>query len=519
MLVKADKVSGKVTGTKGDPVTDVKIDGEWYKLAAKAGTSFTGMIGIDGDTAENGGTYDLYCIDGVAYYVDEQQAGSTDTAYVLSTPGSLDVDGNYQVKLLFADGSTKVVGADKKYAKLNGKLVTYEIDDDAYELTLVENVEDHMAGGDSVATLTKFSKDDKKVVVSDSEKYRVADSAIVYVVYKDGGDKQKVITGATLNAMGADFGTAGTAVIDDGLATVVLLTSNSYLPGSNADKLYGYVTSDVVSNEEDNVKFRSFTVWTTNNESIDVKVKSNTADIDKGDLISFELTEDNYIESVKSESDADYKLNVSAPVAIKDFTSAWVSFYNGGDFDFDDDVKYMYVNTADTKGVNGGSLSKASETATSGVYYANAKYVLNDAGDEIVLIVVDTKNKWDDAANIMTAYAAAPTALKVESASSNGATVEGTTIDMLKATTGKVTSFADSSKDCVKLTATLAADTTATYQVQAVDGSYSEAQALTSDTPIDNIDLGATTGTAKIKVTVSQANCNDTVYELAITVE
>ena len=394
MLVKADKISGKITGTKGSPVTDVKIDGEWYKLAAGDGASFTGMIGIKGKTATLDGTYDLYCIDGVAYYVDEKQAGSTDTAYVLQGTNSFDADGNYQTKMLFADGSTKVVGANENSYSFTGKLVTYEIKDGAYELKAIADA-DNMAGGDSVETLsTGFVKDSKKL----DNTYRVSDSAIVYVVYKDGGDKQKVITGAELNALSDDFGGAGgdLAVIDDGLATVVLLKDSSYLPGANADKLYGYITSDVVVNKEDNVTYRSFTVWTTNDESVDVKYKNTTVTLDKGDLISFELTSDNYIESVKAEQgNSDNKLVVVGPEAIKDFTSAWVSFYNGGDYDLDDDVKYLSVNNADNKGVPGAALSKASQTANANEYYANAKYVLNDDGDKIVLIVIDSKNKWD----------------------------------------------------------------------------------------------------------------------------
>lgn len=85
--------------------------------------------------------------------------------------------------------------------------------------------------------------------------------------------------------------------------------------------------------------------------TIEVKMKSESADIKKGDLISFEMTEDNFIESVKSESEADigYQLNVSDPVAIKDFTASWVSFYYDGDYDLADDAKYLYVNTADSK--------------------------------------------------------------------------------------------------------------------------------------------------------------------------
>ena len=113
------------------------------------------------------------------------------------------------------------------------------------------------------------------------------------------------------------------------------------------------------------------------------------------------------------------------------------------------------------------------------------------------------------------AGATAPTKLEVSTATAHGATVTGSTIDMLSATTGNVTSFADGSADSVKLSVTLAANTTATYQVQTVGGSYGAAAALT-DAGIDNIDLGSSAGDAKIKVTVSQADCNDVVYELTI---
>ena len=508
-LVKADKVSGKVTGTKGNPATDVKVDGTWYALAAEKNGSFDGMVGIAGKEASNGGTYDLYCINGVAYYVDEKQAGSTDTAYVLAAPGSMDTDGNYQVKLLFADGSTKVIGADKPYnTDFVGKLVTYDINDGAYELKKVAS--GNTAGGDSVVTLKSFDKTKKKVT-TDSGDYRVADSAVVYVIYKDGGDKQKVISGETLNALGANFGTSGTAVIDDGLATVVLLKSDSYLPGSNADKLYGYVTSDVVSNEEDDISFRSFTVWTSEEESIEVKVKSESADIKKGDLISFEMTEDNFIESVKSESetDTDYQLNVSAPVAIKDFTASWVSFHYDGDYDLADDAKYLYVNTADSKGVKGGSLSEASETANEGVYYANAKYVLND-DKEIVLIVVDTKNKWDDAEPVK--EAAAPTKITLAAGDSSSLNVGDLKYDAAtrnyKVEAGD---FTADTADKLKLTVACASNTTADI---AVSGTAVTAGKYTSGTDLTL----KNTGDVTFKVTVSQDNCYDVVYTIQVTV-
>ena len=62
------------------------------------------------------------------------------------------------------------------------------------------------------------------------------------------------MTGAELNNLGGDF-TANKgciAVIDDGLASVVVLKSSAYLPGANADKVYGYVTDAGTTREDSN---------------------------------------------------------------------------------------------------------------------------------------------------------------------------------------------------------------------------------------------------------------------------
>ncbi len=73
----------------------------------------------------------------------------------------MDTDGNYQVKLLFADGSTKVIGADQPYnSGFVGELVTYDINDGAYELKKVAS--GNTAGGDSVVTLKSFDKTKRK---------------------------------------------------------------------------------------------------------------------------------------------------------------------------------------------------------------------------------------------------------------------------------------------------------------------------------------------------------------------
>ena len=201
--------------------------------------------------------------------------------------------------------------------------------------------------------------------------------------------------------MGSDFGQTSYYVYSGTLITEALVVGNTYLPGASADKLYGYVTSSVTETSDDGTDYKEFTVWTSEGESIDVKMKASTA-ISKEDLISFELAADNFIEGVNV-------LNAET-AAIKSFGSDYVILYNDGktgttDYDLDDDVKFLYLNTKDVKGINGGELTEAAETATDDVYYANIKYWTEGTGadEKIVMIAIDvTRNQFSVGGNVQT---------------------------------------------------------------------------------------------------------------------
>lgn len=414
-LVKAEKVTGKVTATKGSASADleVKVNDTWYKVAANA-DKFTDMVvyGEDSsakDTLEVKNTYDMYLIDGVVYGAAKTQGGSTDTAIVLVNSGSLDADGNYQVKMLFADGTTKVVGADKNYSSTIGKnaLVTYTINSDgAYELKKVYDDgndgkettdDDNFAGGDSVVnSVYGFDEDADRITVTGfgsyaTAKYRVADDAIVYITDED---SSKVITGKQLKAFSENFWgkDAGVAVLDEDIATVVYLANESNeSPVTSGTELYGVITSAVAVGEDE----CEFTVWTSNGESMDVKVKgTELKNATKGQVIRFETSENGYIAKVKTESD----LNVEE-AAIKDSTSSYVRFYdtvNGKtDYDFDS-AKFIYMNTENGvyEGIASGDLAEAKPVAGTSNYFENAKVVLNSAKDKVVFVAVDVTGQW-----------------------------------------------------------------------------------------------------------------------------
>lgn len=224
------------------------------------------------------------------------------------------------------------------------------------------------------------------------------------------------MTGAELNNLGGTFtanADGGIAVIDDGLASVVVLKSSSnYLPGANADKMYGYVTDAGTTREDSNGKYREFTVWTSSNEEQVVKMKATGTSIEKGDLISFDMTSDNFIEGVLSTSDGTNELTV-ATGAIDQFGKDYMVLFNGKDLTFDDDVKYIYVNGEE--GVAGDGLEQAYETAN-GAYYNNVKYVVDNTTNEVVMVALNTAAEgWNKSTTKPTADAVAnkPTGMDV----------------------------------------------------------------------------------------------------------
>ena len=391
-FVKATEVKGKVTSTK-DSAKEVKIGDNWYTVGNKTtDRPFAGALLRKGDEVTLNSTVTVQVINDVIYYADSNGTGSTDTALVLAATGSMNADGDYQVKLLFADGTTKLVAADKAYKGLKNKMVTWEISDDLYELKAVSAT--NLAGGDSFVTKDNdagFTKSGKTV---DGKK--VASDAVVYVNYKDGTkDKQKVMTGSELNALGSDFKGSLTYVVDDGLISLAYIDSTAYLPGANATQVYGYIVSNVTENNENNTKYKQYDVYTTEGKLVEgVKQKATTA-VAKGNIIKLSLSSDNYAEGVQV---LDLSANVSA---LRNFGKDYLSVVKQGEankasiVNLDDNVKYLVINTKDVKGVgNEADLEKAAETGTTNQYFANVTYYTETAGGDAVLVVIDSTGKW-----------------------------------------------------------------------------------------------------------------------------
>ncbi|WP_417084263.1 S-layer homology domain-containing protein [Evtepia gabavorous] len=515
-FIKADKVSGKVTSTK-DSGKEVKIGDNWYKVGNTTPDSpFYQALMKKGDAVELNSTVTAYVVNGVIYYANAETAGSTDTALVLAAPGSMDTNGNYQVKLLFSDKTTKVVPADQKYTGLEGKLVTWEVSDDVYELEAVSAV--NKAGGDVYAeSKTGFEKADKTLADK-----KVASDAVIYVTYKDGTkDKETVLSGNELNGLGGDLNGSVYYVLTDGLISLAYIDSNSYLPGANATQLYGYVVSSVSENNDNNVKYKQYDVYTTDGKLVEGVKQKATTSVKKGDFIKLSLSSDNYAEGVavlNIDDNAGALLNYSS-----DYISLVKSDGTAANINLDDNVKYLVVNTKDVKGVgNEADLEKASETGVANKYFANVSYYAESGSSDAVLVVIDTTGKWykngeSSATEVTQNAATAPTSMAVSSATSHGMTVNDGAI-----TDGKTVAVTDysSSKNMFKVSMTPAINTTATMTLE---GDILEAPVvLTGSTtsPVNKDDIKVTgKGTIDGKITVEESGKATTTISFTITIQ
>ena len=374
--VLAETVEGKIEATKSD---SVRIDGTWYNYVTTT---------PDKDLALDS-TVKAAVLNG--YIVKSEVVTSShelqDYAVVVKT--DTDINGP-QAKLLFADGTTKVVTTDKKYTDTMG-LVTYEVKKGEYVLTEAVTDSADKAGFDKIVTGKYVNNSGKGKIGGES----IADDAVIFV--KDSAGKFSTMAGS-------DFAKYSTTSVVDKNITAYANKDNS--TGYNSIVLayveltgtvnsitsnYGYVTSAVsTTKNDDGETVSSFTFWDGATEHKDIMTDEKVS-LSKGDIFTYEENKDGSY----TVSEVDNLLR-TAIIAYNEkngdirFTDA--SLNSAGSnvhAEITDDTVIIGINSDDKAGVEGVVPTIAIETATSGVYQANAYYVMGVA-DEVKLLVVDT---------------------------------------------------------------------------------------------------------------------------------
>ena len=374
--VLAETVEGKIEATKSD---SVRIDGTWYNYVTTT---------PDKDLALDS-TVKAAVLNG--YIVKSEVVTSShelqDYAVVVKTDS--DINGP-QAKLLFADGTTKVVTTDKKYTDTMG-LVTYEVKKGEYVLTEAVTDSADKAGFDKIVTGKYVNNSGKGKIGGES----IADDAVIFV--KDSAGKFSTMAGS-------DFAKYSTTSVVDKNITAYANKDNS--TGYNSIVLayveltgtvnsitsnYGYVTSAVsTTKNDDGETVSSFTFWDGATEHKDIMTDEKVS-LSKGDIFTYEENKDGSY----TVSEVDNLLR-TAIIAYNEkngdirFTDASLNSAGSNvNAEITDDTVIIGINSDDKAGVEGVVPTIAIETATSGVYQANAYYVMGVA-DEVKLLVVDT---------------------------------------------------------------------------------------------------------------------------------
>ena len=375
LVEKATVVTGKVNGTRSDD--GVAIGDEWYKMAGKKGTMVT--------RPNTGANVEMVVVNGYVYYTDTTAGSIDDIALLVEAAPKGGVNSKWEARMIFADGTDKVVEIEKKWddkddgvaiaefhegnkqnpntttikdGKFTGTetkaapmLVSYEVSKDVYTLTRlgavntdVKDAKDIETNGyDEYVTAGSVKTDGSikgTVTLSDastiSRLYYEA-TGVVFVKSKadangDDGD-YKVVTGKTasgydrtLRAVAAVANKSGNSYY----AQAAFIDLGTDSTGGSSDN-YAVVLKNVEKKTGTaNGTVYVITAWNGTEQITVTTDDSKAADMSKGDIFSYSATGDTLADIEYSENkQADYY------VTAYDDASGDISLYS-----YDKDTKW-----------------------------------------------------------------------------------------------------------------------------------------------------------------------------------
>ena len=415
---KVDVVTGTVESVKDS--STVKVDGTWYK---KAGSDALSDADLDSKV-------ELQVVNGF-YFAAEvvaADAGSSDVLYISAADDADSDVGDYSVaaKAYFADGSDKKINIVEvndndvdagstvamtgsplvpqvdSYQTTNNKVVVgmmyrYETKKNGdYKLfALNDNNSKNRAGYKTYkqASTGKYTDSTDRLTV-DSTSFTIADDATVYVQTTNAaatGDKVKVITGKALKKWSDTTGLYAQVLANESNgaknAKVVSIVYNAASISSASDDSYGYVveTPTRITNS-DGDKVWQYVIW-NGSKNITVFEDKTSQSADKGEFIQYNVVSDTEIEDINN--------NIGSYDAVTAIDGDKIDTTSNTALGIDDkDTQVIYVNTKDTKGVEGGKIALADEPID-GNYTKNV-YVVNAVnGKDLDAIFVDVNNKME----------------------------------------------------------------------------------------------------------------------------
>ena len=426
LVEKATVVTGKVTGTKS---TDgVSVANNWYTMAGND----TAMV----KRPNTGANVEMVVVNGYVYYTDTTVGSVDDMALLVEAAPSGGVNSKWEGRLIFSDGSDKVVTIEKKWddkddgvaikefhegtgtnpnIALSGgssstyaapMLVSYEVSKDVYTLTRIgykntdttdttidtNGYDAYVTGSTNLKTDGSIKKNssstaaDLKANGSEIDRMYYESTGVVFVKYNDkvtssqSDASYKVVTGKTASSYDRELRAVNAVANKSGnsyyaQAAFIDLGTNS--TGTNSDN-YAVVLDDVQkqTGTKDGTVYL-ITAW-NGKENITVKTDdSKAASMSKGDIFSYTSTGDTL-------SDIDYSSSKQADYYVNSFDEA------SGDISL-----YTYTNSAFAAAPNKDAYTKVDSKDTVVLYVdSDAGKGLTGSLSDISLAYVFDSNYW-----------------------------------------------------------------------------------------------------------------------------
>ncbi len=402
----AETVSGEVTGFKG--TENVSVDGTAYNIYDEMSllnaipdetptTTFT-----DADIGED---FTLYLVNGYVGAAIQTSESANNYSVVLETNGGTagSTFNALELEVLGSDGTTKVITVnDDSAVKTSsgyhvGDIITYTGSDSNALVTIEKQYSAHASYSYKDNTKT-FNN---AVTTADAVLYAEVSGNTI----GSGDEDFKAYSIRDLD----DFGPYNAIYVTDSNDKVVAVVADlaGRPSGASSNTVYAIVTAESGRVKIGDDYYYSFTA-ASNEETYTMNVSTDA--LSKGDLVSFEPTADDTYTA------GDVDVVTSGAVYVKEYSEAdgTLTYFTAktgtaGDYTgvastqttmaLDDDCAIVYVD-ADGDAA-GAEIGVNAFDAVNG--YKNAVVVMNDAGDAIVAIFVETSNKCDilDVADIL----------------------------------------------------------------------------------------------------------------------
>ena len=423
LIEKAEVVEGKIDSTKtnsnGD-INKVQISGNWYKT----NTAMTGK-----NSLKLGSSVKLMLVNGYIYDIDKVTTAASDIALLVEA-GSTNsaVSSKYEARLIFADGSDKVVEIKKYWEDDSAKhptpitqniasdpiLVTYDVSKDVYTLTEIGSVTGQdsqgqnileTAGYDKYVSMTNATIDGSATGTGLSGKMYFENTGIVFVRQDDGSGHDdpdfKVVSGKTAANWDLKANLTGKltikAVADESnnnlYAQVAVVNFKNLKPSGSSDKTYAVALDASYTSKEDGTTYTLVKAWNGTEEKVYKYEGTIYGGIPAGTIFEYSADGENTVDITVCNTVKDrvksYDEGTGDIVLDKALATGCKSKIDSKD------TVVLYVDSEAGAGVGNGEIRQANKyNGGNDKDKANVAVFSEANEDQITVLVVDVNNNY-----------------------------------------------------------------------------------------------------------------------------